>query len=90
VLLEWTEKELVINVNFSNPETISDVKFDKFKINLMNTQLFVSKESGLVLKEENCESHVDIPKQLPKGVTEISIKEKGKKAKIVMTTFLVL
>ena len=45
-LKEWIDLQMIINVNFTNPTAISDVKFDQFVIKIKSTKLFVSAESG--------------------------------------------
>lgn len=51
VLQEWTDRELKVKINFTDPGVVSQgFKKDKIMVTIRNKNLFVAKESGEMLK----------------------------------------
>ena len=68
----WNEKGLVLHVNFTNPLKISSGTFnDQANFRVLDTNFFVSADSGEVLNESSGvpQPRISIPTQLPQGIT---------------------
>ena len=90
---------MVIQAIFSSPENISQsVKPDKFMINLINPQIFVSETSGLSLQntynddpDEAAPALVAIiPKQMPKGVKMTTLKGQASTTSTGLTSIVII
>ena len=69
-LIQWTTTEMIVNIDFADPKQISNgVKEDRIELEIINTKLFVSKQSGFSLIEGNYETNANVPRQLPKYVS---------------------
>jgi hypothetical protein len=61
---DFNSKEMVINVNFTNPEMVSSSKTkDKFKFVLKNPEMFISQRTGKTLNQSsNLQTNAEIPR----------------------------
>lgn len=79
---EWTETNIKVQFDFNDPLLLSRGGVsDKISIEILQPQLFVSKESGLSLDpddERQMGSSITIPTQLPKGVIEEVLENQAK------------
>ena len=71
---EWTETGMVLQLDFEYPRNVSIYdKFDHLIIKIKNTDLFVSKESGIKVSENHMLLQEGIPKQFGTSVDSQSL-----------------
>ena len=74
-IIEWTSTKIVAKVNFTFPLTLSSgYTPDRIEILDFNRSMFVSNETGLKLDMDQPILVHRIPKQMPPGVEEDSVK----------------
>ena len=73
---KWDATGLDIFVNFTDPMLISrGEERDLIEITIKRPQLFVSAETGEMIDTSDLVFYQTIPRQLPKGVSEESLKK---------------
>ena len=74
-LLEWTENQIIVNVNFTDPTLVSQgIDEDQVVVALKYPFLFISKANGLAVEPNRVTFVKSIPTQLPKWMDEKSLK----------------
>jgi len=89
---DWTEDGMQIHMNHADPLAVSSgSNGDGVQISLKNTNLFVSQATGMPLsKEKAALPSSEVPRQLPKGISEDSIAIQAKVAFIGMTSVFII
>ena len=87
----WTETEMEVFVNFTDPTAVSKGENDdKIIMSFKNRYLFVSKESGLALGEDKINMASTFPKQMPLGVDADLIESQADAATNAMLGLVVV
>ena len=90
-LMEWTEQQLIIFVNFTHPLIISSGMFpDQMVCKIMNTSMFLDSESGLEVAGTDLKFFKNIPKQLPSGLKQEDVESQAKSAQNAMNGMIFL
>ena len=62
-LKEWSQTGMVLQVNFTEPRVVSNVEyFDLCEIEVIDPKLFISKETGITLGENDRVLHDQFPR----------------------------
>jgi len=88
----WTEDGMQIHMNHANPLDVSKgSNGDGVQVSLKNTNLFISAATGMPLSNEKANlPSAEVPRQLPKGVSEASIAIQAKVAFIGMAAVFIV
>ena len=88
---KWTDREIMLNINFTNPLEISNgVSEDIVVCILNNRKMFISAESGEPLDSGHKVISKTFPRQLPKSVKEEDIVEDAKTTSTSMGVFILI
>ena len=89
-LVDWTEDQLVINLNFSKPELVSKIDKDFIIANVLHPEMFTSKESNVALNSSLTKIINMIPRQLPRGIDEESVKTIGSTSEKIVLAIAII
>jgi hypothetical protein len=64
-LKDWSEEKIELQLNFNFPSEISISSKDRLVCKIIDPRAFVSKDSGLMLEEDELTFVREIPKQIP-------------------------
>lgn len=74
-LMEWTEKNLTIFINFTNPLTISrGLIRDMFECSIKSLDFFRSANDSHTLIKDNSKFYMALPMQFPPGFTKEDVQ----------------
>ena len=86
----WTEDKLQIQLNFTNPQEVSQgLSNDAIIVKIKNPSLFMS-ESLQELSKKNCITTKEVPSQLPSGVNATELELQANNAKNTMQSLAIL